>query len=409
MTRTDRRGASLVWLLIVGAGFVTMARAMSLPFLAIYLHQRMKLDPATIGLVLGTGAMVGTFGGILGGHLSDVLGRRRILVGCLALSGAAFLILHVVTSLPGVFMANVLINLASAFYEPVSKAAISDSLSAEDRYRAFGRRYVANNIGFAIGPVLGAMLGTLEHSPAFLITGAAYGLFALVVFGATHGMPSSSTDTHAPTSSLSLTRRLRVLGSDRRLVLLTLGSMLAISVHGEMSVTFSQYLVGTFADGLKMFAWLMSTNAITVVLAQPLLHRFGERRGPQAALTLGAVLLAIGAVGFAHSPGMTLLVVSMVVFTLGEVLLVPSEYAILDAITPESMRGIYYGAHTLSNLGNLFGPWLGGLALLHLGGIGMFYAMGLAALASLGLFVVGAQMRVYGINAQQIGVASEND
>lgn len=389
MTRMDRRSASLVWLLIVGAGFVTMARAMSLPFLAIYLHQRMKLDPATIGLVLGTGAMVGTFGGILGGHLSDILGRRRILVGCLALSGAAFLMLHVVTSLAGVFMANALINLASAFYEPVSKATISDSLSAEHRYRAFGRRYVANNIGFAIGPVLGAMLGTLEHSPAFLITAAAYGLFALVVFGATQGMRSS--EGHASPATLSLVSRLRMLGSDRRLVLLTVGSMLAISVHGEMSVTFSQYLVGTFADGLKMFAWLMSTNAITVVLAQPLLHRFGERRGPHAALTLGAVLLAIGAVGFAHSPGMTMLVVSMVVFTLGEVLLVPSEYAILDAITPESMRGIYYGAHTLSNLGNLFGPWLGGLALLHLGGVGMFYAMGFAALASLGLFMVGSR------------------
>ncbi|EIP87946.1 Permeases of the major facilitator superfamily protein [Burkholderia humptydooensis MSMB43] len=382
----------LVWLLIVGTGFVVMARAMSLPFLAIYLHERMRLDAATIGLLLGSGALVGTLGGFFGGHLSDVLGRRKVLTGCLLASSVSFAALHFAANAWQVFAVNLFINLASAFYEPVSKAALSDSLPPEQRLRAFARRYVAINVGFAIGPLAGASLGLLDKSPVFLVTGAVYLLFSIAIHAATARLARRRAPHEAAASGLPLAVKLRIVGADRRLVLFTAGSMLAIAVHGEMSVTFSQYLIGAFDDGLEMFAWLMSTNAVTVVASQPLLNRIGERRGPFASLTLGAILLATGAAGFANSPNMTALVASMVVFTWGEVLLIPSEYAVLDSITPEPMRGIYYGAHSLSNVGNLLGPWLGGLVLLHYGGGAMFYGMGFVALLSLLMFVAGARI-----------------
>ncbi|AIO67803.1 MDR family MFS transporter [Burkholderia oklahomensis] len=316
MSQEKARHPLLVWLLIVGTGFVVMARAMSLPFLAIYLHQRMGLDAASIGLLLGTGALVGTFGG----HLSDVLGRRKVLIGCLLVSSLSFAALHFAADAWQVFAVNLFINLASSFYEPVSKATISDNLPPEQRLRAFARRYVAINVGFAIGPLLGASLGLLDKSPVFLITGAVYLLFSIAIYAITARLVFGSPPHGAAASDLPLAAKLRIIGTDRRLILFTAGSMLAIAVHGEMSVTFSQYLIGAFDDGLKMFAWLMSTNAITVVLSQPFLNRIGERRGPFTSLTLGAILLAIGAAGFANSPNMTALVVSMVVFTWGEVL-----------------------------------------------------------------------------------------
>ncbi|WP_431824956.1 MDR family MFS transporter [Burkholderia sp. F1] len=393
MSQEKARHPLLVWLLIVGTGFVVMARAMSLPFLAIYLHERMGLDAATIGLLLGTGALVGTFGGFFGGHLSDVLGRRKVLTGCLLVSSLSFVALHFAASAWQVFIANLFINLASSFYEPVSKAAISDNLPPEQRLSAFARRYVAINVGFAIGPLLGASLGLLDKSPVFLITGAVYLLFSIAIHAITARLAFGRAPHEAAASDLPLSAKLCIVGTDRRLVLFTAGSMLAIAVHGEMSVTFSQYLIGAFDDGLKMFAWLMSANAITVVASQPFLNRVGERRGPFASLTLGAILLAIGAAGFANSPNMIALVASMIVFTWGEVLLIPSEYAVLDSITPEPLRGIYYGAHSLSNVGNLLGPWLGGLVLLHYGGAAMFYGMGFVALLSLLTFVVGSQIK----------------
>ncbi|AJX31736.1 MFS transporter [Burkholderia oklahomensis] len=251
MSQEKARHPLLIWLLIVGTGFVVMARAMSLPFLAIYLHQRMGLDAASIGLLLGTGALVGTFGG----HLSDVLGRRKVLIGCLLVSSLSFAALHFAADAWQVFAVNLFINLASSFYEPVSKATISDNLPPEQRLRAFARRYLAINVGFAIGPLLGASLGLLDKSPVFLITGAVYLLFSIAIYAITARLVFGSPPHGAAASDLPLAAKLRIIGTDRRLILFTAGSM-----------------------------------------------------------------LAIGAAGFANSPNMTALVVSMVVFTWGEVL-----------------------------------------------------------------------------------------
>lgn len=395
-TRTASQASDrVVNVLILGTVLVVMARSMSMPFLAIYLHRHMHLEAATIGLLIGGGALAGTFAGFFGGHLSDVYGRRKVLVGCLLVSCAAFAWLRFADSAIEVFFINMAISLAGAFYEPVSKATIGDHLPPQRRLVAFARRYVAVNIGFACGPLIGASLSLLDNAKAFAVAGAVYLVYAGFVFAAmrapadTHAQDS----THAARTAPGLGAKLKVLAADHPLLLFTLGSMLAISVHGEMSVTFSQYLTATFSDGVRMFAWLMSANAITVVVSQPFISRLSTRMGPMPSVTAGALLLSIGAIGFAHAGGLSVLLASMIVFTWGEVLLVPAEYAILDGITPESMRGTYYGMHSLSNAGNLLGPWLGGVVLERWGGVALFYAMALVAIISLMFFFAGMRAR----------------
>lgn len=386
----------LIRLLIGGSAFVVMARAMSMPFLAIYLSRHMGLDPATIGLVIGGGALVGALGGLVGGHLSDVWGRKRVLIGCLLASGLSFPLLAAGSTELQIFLINCVISLASSFYEPVAKAVISDSLPPEQRLKAFARRYVAVNIGFAVGPPLGAAIGLLETSLAFAVTGGVYVLFAAALlltarsgsFAAADGAPGPDGQSSGWKAAL------RSVATDTSLLLFTVGSMLATSVHGQMSITFSQYLNGAFADGVTKFAWLMSLNAATVILSQPLLSRWSERRAPLTPLVGGALLLSAGALGFAYAAGMEALAGAMVVFTWGEVLLVPAEYAILDAIAPAAKRGLYYGTHSLNSAGNLLGPWAGGVILSRYGGPMLFYTMALVALVSMVVFVLGARIRV---------------
>jgi MFS family permease len=391
----DARYPPLIRLLIGGSAFVVMARAMSMPFLAIYLSRRMGLDPATIGLVIGGGALVGALGGLVGGHLSDVWGRKRVLIGCLVASGLSFPLLAASSTELQIFLINCVISLASSFYEPVAKAVISDSLPPDQRLKAFARRYVAVNIGFAVGPPIGAAIGLLETSLTFAVTGGVYVLFAaaLLLTARSRSLAPGDATAGADGRSAGWKAALRFMAKDTSLLLFTLGSLLATSVHGQMSVTFSQYLNGAFADGITMFAWLMSLNAVTVILSQPPLSRWSERRPPLTPLVWGALLLSVGALGFAHAAGMAALAVAMVVFTWGEVLLVPAEYAILDAIAPASRRGLYYGTHSLNGAGNLLGPWIGGAILSRHGGPLLFYTMAMVALASMVVFVLGARLR----------------
>jgi predicted MFS family arabinose efflux permease len=76
----------------------------------------------------------------------------------------------------------------------------------------------------------------------------------------------------------------------------------------------------------------------------------------------------------------------MIIFTFGDLLIIPAKYAQLDEITPAGMRGMYYGAQGFTEIGNFIGPWFGGIVLDSFGGQIMFLSMALCALVSIAFY-----------------------
>lgn len=136
----------------------------------------------------------------------------------------------------------------------------------------------------------------------------------------------------------------------------------------------------------------MSLNGLTVILCQAVLTKWSEKYSLVRRIALGGVLFALAETGFAFSPGWTGFLISMFVFTHGEILIIPAEYAQIDQITPEGMRGTYYGAQSISELGNFLGPWAGGWVLSSLGGQTMFLALSVLSLTSILFFWKGRQI-----------------
>lgn len=75
----ERQRLNYVLFLVTGSGLVTIARAMTLSFLAIKLQQSFGLGPAMIGALLGIGPLLGAVAAPFAGSLSDRVGRRTML------------------------------------------------------------------------------------------------------------------------------------------------------------------------------------------------------------------------------------------------------------------------------------------------------------------------------------------
>jgi MFS family permease len=382
----------VVHLLMAGTVFVMLTQSMSMPFLAIYLSQTTALGPAEIGMIIGAGPLAGTVGGFLGGVLSDRFGRRRLMLLSmllLALAYAGF----VVSSDPLILLANsVLRGLAASFYGTISKALMGDLTAPEKRFRVFSNRYLAINLGFSVGPMLGAFLGVAGNGFTFGLTAGAYLLFAAALAVACRRYGVGEAAAGGEEESVRLSRIWRVLSRDVVLLLFVIGGVLLVTVHGEMSVTLSQYLQAHIADGVALFGVMMSVNGMTVLLLQAPLTRWTERFSLFRRLVAGALLMAAGEVGFAFSAEWGWFVAAMIVFTLGEILIIPAEYAQIDQIAPPRMRGTYYGAQSVSELGNFLGPWAGGLILSAYGGTAMFLVMAALAVASLAFYGLGRRL-----------------
>ncbi|MFY0543601.1 MDR family MFS transporter [Brevibacillus sp. H7] len=382
----------IVQLLMAGTVFVTLTSSMSMPFLAIYLSETTRLGIPAIGLIIGAGPLAATIGGFVGGVLSDLLGRQKLMI--LSLLGLAIACIGFVSTAnpAALLIISVLRGLAGSFFGTISKALMGDLTPEEKRFRVFSNRYMAINLGFSIGPMVGAFLGIGGSSFAFALAAAVYVVYAIALilcFRAFRVKEAMSGDRE---EAVTVSRIWQVLRRDTVLFLFTIGGVLLMTVHGQMSVTLSQYLTDNLSDGVKLFGLLMSLNGITVFLVQVPLTRWSERLSLFKRIVLGSMLLALGEIGFATSAGWSGFIVAMVIFTLGEILIVPAEYAQVDQITPQGMRGTYYGAQSFGEFGSFLGPWAGGMILSVYGGPAMFTTMAVIAVASLYFFWKGRKL-----------------
>ncbi|WP_210335837.1 MFS transporter [Ensifer sp. ENS09] len=389
---SEKAGRFVALLLIAGSGLVTIAKGMSLTFLAIRLQRDFGLNPASIGALIGVGPLLGAIVSPFAGTLSDRIGRKAVLTVALFMAGLALAGLGLAQSIAAFALAHIVSAVAAAVFEPVARALMSDAAPEHLRLKVFSWRYLAINAGWAIGPLIGVWVGA-AYVTLFVIAGVIHAAFGLVILLT---VPEASSrqaiEAERTSGSAGGWRGLVAALRDRRLVFFVVGGTLLLAVHGQWSVTLSQYLNTGFEDGVTLFALLVSTNAVTVLVASTPARFVIERIGALHALSLGSLLFLIGEIGFAASSGMEMLVASMILFTIGEVLVVPSEYVLVDGISNAGNRGTYFGAHSLSTFGNFLGPLTGGLALGAVGGAGMFLLFGAFAAAGALLFAIGHSM-----------------
>jgi MFS family permease len=93
-----------------------------------------------------------------------------------------------------------------------------------------------------------------------------------------------------------------------------------------------------------------------------------------------------------HAASVQAWVLATLAFTLGEVIVIPSEYMFIDMIAPADKRGSYFGAQGLSTFGAALNPIICGFLLAHFSGAVMFWV--LIASASMGVLLYYAGTHV---------------
>jgi len=384
MLRTLKSYPKAINLLLAGTLVLTLARAITLPYLVIYLSSAFGLQVSDIGLVIGSSMILGSLLSLYGGFLVDRTPSYRLILACCALFTLGFIGAFSARQLWLFYLCLVLVNLAYAVIDIAIKAGFAQRLSVEQRSEAFSIKYTLTNIGYAVGPFLGAGLARLDISLPFLISAALGAGFLAIHMRWGDRQLNAAGPTPAPLSFAALGKQLL---RDYRLVCFTLGGLLSAVVFGQFSAYLSQYLVVTTSaqDTYRIISTLVATNALLVIALQYAIGRRITQRHLSRWLALGLGLFLLGVSGFGLATSLALWVLSMVVFTLGEIIVFPAEYMFIDLIAPEHLRGLYYGAQNLSNLGGALGPILCGMLLASHPAHWIFYMLAAFIIAG-GLF-----------------------
>lgn len=381
--------------IIIGTLFARMAMFMTIPFLAIYLTSVKGVSASFAGAIIGISSIVGLFGGFFGGYVSDRYGREKVMKISLLMWTFVFIGFATAESVWTFFLLNALNGLCRSFFEPSSRALLSQVTKQENKLLVFNLRYAAINVGAAIGPLVGLKIGASSSTTAFFVTSFVYFLYFILLVTL---FSKYTIEKHGDASEhVTLRNAVNVLGNDRVFLFTVIGMILGVTGYSQFNSTIPQYL-SQYKDGVQLFSYLIVFNAITVLVVQYPVSRIGKHYSALTSIMLGIGAVALGLFGFGLFTAVPMLFASMFILTVGEVMMFSMVDIFIDQIAPQHMKGLYFGSMGFTAIGNAAGPWIGGLMLEHLGyGNHLLIFTLLALCTSIGfpvLLYVGRLMKV---------------
>ncbi len=366
VTLKDRR-----LLIVFGIVLVDMLSfSLVLPLLPYYAEQ-FGATPIITGLIFSAYPLMQVIAAPFLGRLSDIWGRKPVLLLSVAGTMGALLMLGFARSLWMLFASRMLDGVTGGNIS-VAQAYMTDVTSEADRGKAFGLVGAAFGIGFILGPVTGGLLsGVNQQLPAFVAAGLAGINLLLIAFV----LPESlSAERRAqvkaePAKGFAL----RELGTAVRLP--RVGPLLAIRI--VTGFTFAVF-EGGFAlwaaesigltaqqNGLVLGYVGILQVAIQMGLIGPLTRRFSDAR----LIVGGTSLAAFALVVWGFVPNVWVLVAIMPLLSVG--LAVTNTIlgsALTKAVYPDEVGGVIGLSTAIGSLTRVPAPFVAGALLQTAGG-----------------------------------------
>ena len=379
-----------VWLLFA-TNLINRAGMMVLPFLVVYLTRDRQFTLGQAGFALAVYGTAAIIAGPISGWLSDRIGALPIMRASLLMSGSVVLFFPLAHSRGAVYAATALWAACAELFRPASLAAITHVVASQQRKPAYALNRLAINLGMSVGPALGGFLAAVSFRAMFLVDALTTIIAGLVLTFA----PWHAATGGRSADSDSLDRRdTRSLLHDRRLLIFLSASFLVGIVFFQHESALPLYLVQYLSLSPAFYGALFTVNTLLIVALEVPLNGATSHWPNAWALFTGCMLFAIGFGSLAVVSSATGVLVTVVVWTFGEMMLFPAMSAHLGDIAPVQQRGAYMGAYSMSlSLALASGPWLGTQLLASTGPIGVWSIMfALGALAAV-LMVCGVPHR----------------
>jgi DHA1 family tetracycline resistance protein-like MFS transporter len=368
-----------------------------IPFLPFF-SQEFNAPPWQIGLLLSTNALFSFFSGPIWGALSDVRGRKPMLLISQAGTLAGFLMLAFSNNLAMLFASRIVDGIFGGNF-PIAKAIIGDVIPPEERSKQMSNIGVAHVLASLIGPGLGGLLSRWGIIAPGLLSVALTGLtITLTVLYLKESNPllkhsSEEKNGHSPGKMWE--------NRTARFLLIQWGfHTLSFMIYISCISLFANLKLGL--NAAQMGRLLMVAGIIRVfvrfVIFVPLRNRWGDRKTSLLGLGIFVVVfLLLGYVTNQIQFGLILCAVSFAAACSRGIL----TGFLSRAVKPwEQGRAMGMSA-SLDSFAQIVGPLVGGFVL---GSLPLWVYGGLASVLALGAFLMALKRLEFQYEKQQPAV-----
>lgn len=351
-----------IWLLTGIDFFITCAYSVSFPFLALYLHDERNVSMSLVGILFLVSGLTAAATNMVGGMLSDRLGRKKLLVsvssiGIIVYLGLALLVGFSV-NLWLIFIAYIIARGFLGTINPTVGAMIADVAPKDKITESYALVRIGGNIGFALAPALGGyMMGIISY-------GWLLGFSAIACAGTTLLVLFFLRESYTGSGEKVDFRSTIAVAKDRSFLMFSILCLLLFASMAQLGSTLSVFTVDHLHFSTSEYGLLLTTNGIIVVLTQFPAAWLINKMPIHLGLTLGGLLYGIGYLTLGWVNHFDWAILSIVLVTFGEVVFSPLSSAVVAKAAPDNKRGRYMGFFGLSStVGYSFAPLIGGVLL----------------------------------------------
>jgi MFS family permease len=309
-------------------------------FIGIWAIKHLHASQSGLGLAFGVGAVMAGLSGYLGGHWSDKVGRRpMILLGWGAECVAPLLLLAVGRSATAGLVLIAVFPAFGSLGGAADQAMVADLVAPERQEAAYASVRVAANFGVTMGPPIGGLLLVGGHWPHLWIGGFVLGLAAFAI--AIRYIPRGGA--YAPEGPPER-GSFGVIARDSPFLL-----FLAFALFAQMTYLVTETLFpisATTTHHLSPAVWggVVILNPLLVTLFQLRLTRRVARVPAWVKLGTAMPLMSVPFLLLNVDGSVGVIALIIVVFVTGEMLWVPTSQGVVAALAPPDIRGAYMGA-----------------------------------------------------------------
>lgn len=346
------------WILSI-VMFINRSSSMAVPFMSLYMTQYLHRPPSDAGLII-TLFGIGSIGGAtVGGKLTDVLGFRWVQIFSSLTGGAFFILYSTITHFQALCLFTLVISFFSEAFRPANYAAITSYAAPGTATRSFSLNRLANNMGFAVGISVGGMVASFSYPMLFIVDGAVSILAGLAILFFLPVIKALPKTVEEKIRSLGVRKPWQDILFVKFLLLTIMMTICFFLMFRVVPLFFKEvWHIDEFWIGM-----ILGLNGLIIALFEMvMISRLENKRSPVDYIVMGVLLIA-AAYLMLILPGVKPVVVavlSIIMFTIGEMFALPFINAFVMSRANDDNRGQYAAGYTLSwSIPQVIGPSVG--------------------------------------------------
>lgn len=374
----SRRGLMVI---LVSTFFAWGGFFLIIPLLSVHYVDGLGWSAASIGLVLAIRQFTQQGLTPFSGALADRVGAKPLIAVGMLVRAIGFGAMAFAFTYPVLMLTAIVSSIGGALFESPRAAAVAALTEERERPSYYAKMGVVGGLGITGGTQLGALLLNFDFRYVAMASAASYLLLLAMIL---IWLPPVQVAEKG-----GAFRGLNLAVHDR-----TFMKYIGFaSGHQFMAAQFSITLplVALAVAGTpSAVGWVYAVNsAVAVILGYPV-PRLAERRlGAAGALVLGVLATAIGLIMIGFSRETFSLLLAVLIYSIGVVLVRPSEQTVIASLANPVALGSYFGVAGLAvAFGGGFGNFAGGV-LYDLGARLDMPALPWLLFAAVGLFAAG--------------------